>query len=103
MTKTAIKSALLEDYLERRIEGEELPNSDILERSVFTPKMATIQIDGGKKQKVRPGDIVGALTGENGISFEQVGKIQLGPNWAYVAVDKMVTRKALNKLTHGKA
>ena len=64
--------------------------------------MTTIQIDGGKKQKVRPGDIVGALTSENGITFEQVGKIQLGANWAYVAVEKMVARKALNKLTHGK-
>ena len=93
---------LLEDYLERTIEGEELPSNEVLEHSVFKAKMATIQIDGGKKQKVRPGDIVGALTSENGITFEQVGKIQLGPNWAYVAVEKMVARKALNKLTHGK-
>ncbi len=100
--KDRYKIGLLEDYLDRRIEGEALPSSEILERSVFTPKMATIQIDGGKKQKVRPGDIVGALTGENGITFEQVGKIQLGANWAYVAVEKMVARKALNKLTHGK-
>jgi ATP-independent RNA helicase DbpA len=100
--KDSYKIGLLEDYLERSIEGEELPSSEALERSIFTPKMTTIQIDGGKKQKVRPGDIVGALTGENGITFEQVGKIQLGANWAYVAVDKMVVRKALNKLTHGK-
>ena len=83
-------------------EGEELPNREVLERNVYSPKMTTIQIDGGKKQKVRPGDIVGALTSENGITFEQVGKIQLGANWAYVAVEKMVARKALNKLTHGK-
>jgi ATP-independent RNA helicase DbpA len=100
--KDRYKIGLLEDYLERTIEGEELPSNEVLEHSVFTAKMATIQIDGGKKQKVRPGDIVGALTSENGITFEQVGKIQLGPNWAYVAVDKMVARKALNKLTHGK-
>lgn len=100
--KDRYKVGLLEDYLERTIEGEVLPNEEVLQRSVFTPKMATIQIDGGKKQKVRPGDIVGALTSENGITFEQVGKIQLGANWAYVAVEKMVTRKALNKLTHGK-
>jgi ATP-independent RNA helicase DbpA len=100
--KDSYKIGLLEDYLERTIEGEELPSSEALERSVFMPKMTTIQIDGGKKQKVRPGDIVGALTGENGITFEQVGKIQLGANWAYVAVDKTVVRKALNKLTHGK-
>jgi ATP-independent RNA helicase DbpA len=100
--KDRYKVGLLEDYLERTIEGEVLPNEEVLQRSVFTPKMATIQIDGGKKQKVRPGDIVGALTSENGITFEQVGKIQLGANWAYVAVEKMVARKALNKLTHGK-
>ena len=100
--KDRYKIGLLEDYLERTIKGEELPSNEVLEHSVFTAKMATIQIDGGKKQKVRPGDIVGALTSENGITFEQVGKIQLGPNWAYVAVEKMVARKALNKLTHGK-
>jgi ATP-independent RNA helicase DbpA len=100
--KDRYKIGLLEDYLERTIEGEELPSNEVLEHSVFTEKKATIQIDGGKKQKVRPGDIVGALTSENGITFEQVGKIQLGPNWAYVAVEKMVARKALNKLTHGK-
>ena len=100
--KDRYKVGLLEDYLERTIEGEVLPSEEALERSVFTPKMTTIQIDGGKKQKVRPGDIVGALTSENGITFEQVGKIQLGANWAYVAVEKMVARKALNKLTHGK-
>ena len=100
--KDRYKIGLLEDYLERTIEGEELPGNEVLEHSVFSAKMTTIQIDGGKKQKVRPGDIVGALTGENGITFEQVGKIQLGPNWAYVAVEKMVARKALNKLTHGK-
>ncbi len=100
--KDRYKIGLLEDYLERTIEGEVLPSEEVLQRSVFTPKMATIQIDGGKKQKVRPGDIVGALTSENGITFEQVGKIQLGANWAYVAVEKMVARKALNKLTHGK-
>lgn len=100
--KDRYKVGLLEDYLERTIEGEELPGREVLERNVYLPKMTTIQIDGGKKQKVRPGDIVGALTSENGITFEQVGKIQLGANWAYVAVEKMVARKALNKLTHGK-
>ena len=68
--KDRYKIGLLEDYLERTIEGEELPSNEVLEHSVFTAKMATIQIDGGKKQKVRPGDIVGALTSENGITFE---------------------------------
>ncbi|SEK74285.1 ATP-dependent RNA helicase DbpA [Colwellia chukchiensis] len=100
--KDSYKIGLLEDNLGRQIEGEVLPNNQVLSESAFTAKMTTIQIDGGKKQKVRAGDIVGALTGDNGIKFEQVGKIQLGANWAYVAVDKSVARKALNKLSQGK-
>ena len=99
--KERYKVGLLEDYLERTIEGEVLPESEVLQSAVFSPKMTTIQIDGGKKQKVRPGDIVGALTGDNGIAFEQLGKIQMGANWAYIAVEKMVARKALNKLING--
>lgn len=64
--------------------------------------MVTLQIDGGKKQKLRPGDILGALTGENGISGKQVGKIQLFPNKAYVAVRREVAQYALRKISEGK-
>ena len=66
------------------------------------PPMATLQIGGGKKQKVRPGDILGALTGENGIAGKQVGKIQIFDNWAYVAISRDVVKVALRKLTEGK-
>ena len=64
--------------------------------------MATLQIDGGKKQKVRPGDILGALTGDNGITGEQVGKINIYDNWAYVAVSRDAAQTALKKLGQGK-
>ena len=66
------------------------------------PFMSTIQIDGGKKQKVRPGDILGALTGKNGIAGKQVGKINMFDNWAYVAVHKDASKPALAKLSEGK-
>ncbi len=64
--------------------------------------MATLQIDGGKKQKVRPGDILGALTGENGIAGKPVGKIHIFDNWAYVAISRDATKPALKKLGEGK-
>jgi ATP-independent RNA helicase DbpA len=64
--------------------------------------MVTLQIGGGKKQKLRPGDIVGALTGENGIPGNQIGKIQVGDQWAYVAVAFEHRKLALNKLSQGK-
>jgi len=56
----------------------------------------------GKKQKVRPGDILGALTGDNGIAGKQVGKISLFDNWAYVAVSCDAVEAALRKLAGGK-
>lgn len=100
--KESYKVALLQDYLETIITGEELPSRNVLERPPVQPPMVTVQIDGGKKQKLRPGDIVGALTGEQGVDGDQVGKIQLFDNWAYVAVSRGALKAALNKLGAGK-
>lgn len=100
--KESYKLGLLEDYLERTIESEILPSADVLNTSPVEPKMTTIQLDAGKKQKIRPGDILGALTGDNGLEGSQVGKIQLGATWAYVAVEKSMIKKALKKLAQDK-
>lgn len=96
------KIMLLEEYLGRVISPIELPHPSILDRPIDPPPMSTMQIDGGKKQKVRPGDILGALTGNNGIDGKDVGKINVFDNWAYVAVRTEVAKKALNKLSGGK-
>jgi len=65
------------------------------------PTMVTLKIDAGKKQKIRTGDIVGALTGEKGIAGDQIGKINISHNASYVAVNRKVSRNALKKLTEG--
>lgn len=96
------KIALLEDYLEREIVSEPLPPASLLGTTPAAPVMITLQIDGGKKEKLRPGDILGALTGDNGIEGKQVGKIQVTDYRAYVAVERSVAKKALNKLTGGR-
>ncbi|WP_339671731.1 ATP-dependent RNA helicase DbpA [Dasania marina] len=64
--------------------------------------MSTLCIAGGRKQKVRPGDILGALTGEAGIDGKAVGKINVLDYAAYVAVDNSVADKALGRLINGK-
>lgn len=92
----------LEEYLGQRIEPEVLPSYSLLEKPAYKPVMVTLQIDGGKKQKVRPGDILGALTGTNGIAGKQVGKIHIFDNCSYVAVSRDAARPALRKLTEGK-
>ena len=100
--KESYKVGLLEDYLDRSIESETLPDTSVLTKAPNEPLMTTLQLDAGKKQKIRPGDILGALTGENGITGAEVGKIQLGATWAYVAVAKSAVKKALKKLEQDK-
>ena len=100
--KESYKVALLGDYLNRTIEGEELPPTSLLRETPNQALMTTILIDGGKKQKVRPGDILGALTGKTGIEGKQVGKIHIFDNRAYVAVISGVANAALKKLSKGK-
>ncbi|WP_460100147.1 ATP-dependent RNA helicase DbpA [Sessilibacter sp. MAH4] len=92
----------IEEYQKQAIKILELPNVSVLERTPKTPKMTTLQIDGGKKQKLRPGDIVGGLTGETGIKGDQIGKIQVFDVRAYVAVESKVVKAALKKISNEK-
>jgi ATP-independent RNA helicase DbpA len=64
--------------------------------------MATLCIDGGKKAKMRPGDILGALTGDMGLDGADIGKIDVHPMHVYVAVRQSVARHAWKKLQQGK-
>ncbi len=100
--KESYKVALLGDYLGQTIEPETLPSNKILSNAPSKPLMATLQIDGGKKQKLRPGDILGALTGEKGIAGSKVGKIQIFDNRSYVAIRRDSIKAAMDKLAQGK-
>jgi len=90
----------LEDYMGQSINLEALPHSD--KKSLPSPAMVTLNIDGGKKDKLRPGDIIGALTKDAGLPFEKIGKIDMFDFAAYVAVDKSIARAALQQLSDGK-
>ena len=100
--KERYKVGLLGDYLSRDIVSETLPSLDILDRPAFKSTMATLQIDGGKKRKIRPGDILGALTAGDGIEGKDVGKIHIFNTTAFVAVHREVAGAALKKLRDGK-
>ena len=100
--KERFKVEKLEAFLNQRLDTQPLPPASLLDTPPYQAPMATLQIDGGKKQKVRPGDILGALTGESGIAGKQVGKIQIFDNSAYVAVSRDATKAALKKLGEGK-
>ena len=65
------------------------------------PPNVTLVIEGGKKDKVRPGDILGALTGEAGIAGKFVGKIDIYDRQAYVAIDRSMIKEAHKQLQRG--
>ena len=66
------------------------------------PPMVTLIIDGGRQDKLRPGDIMGALTGDAGLPAESVGKIDTFATRTYVAIQRSYAQKALEKLRAGK-
>jgi ATP-independent RNA helicase DbpA len=64
--------------------------------------MKTLVIDAGRQDKLRPGDILGALTGEAGLKADDVGKIDVFATRAYVAVSRPLANRALERLRAGK-
>jgi len=69
------------------------------------PPMVTLQILGGRKEKIRPGDVLGALTNDEGgpaYTREQIGKIQVTEFCTFVAVDRKVASAACAKLNAGR-
>ncbi len=66
------------------------------------PPMVTLQILGGRKEKIRAGDVLGALTKDLGFSGEQIGKINVNEFSTYVAVSREIAKAALAGLNAGK-
>ncbi|GAB2928890.1 ATP-dependent RNA helicase DbpA [Hafnia psychrotolerans] len=92
----------LEDYTHQTVVWQ--PVAQVLPATpvALDAEMATLCIDGGRKAKIRPGDILGALTGEAGLTAAEVGKIDMFPIHAYVAIRQKSAKKALQRLQEGK-
>ena len=66
-------------------------------RPLLAP-MATLHIQGGRKEKIRAGDVLGALTADLGYTREQVGKISINDWSTYVALERSVAAEAARRL-----
>jgi ATP-independent RNA helicase DbpA len=108
--KTGAAISLVEDREMWRLQEIEksLPDAIIQQRGIpdakrgdetLEPSMTTIQISGGRKNKLRPGDLLGALTAEGGIPGDAVGKIDLFENVGYVAVQNKHVAQAVKQLS----
>jgi len=92
----------IEEAQGRDVEWHPLAELKAASDEPLLPPMETLQILGGRKEKIRPGDVLGALTGDAGFSGAQIGKINVTEFSTYVAVERSIARDALRKLNAGK-
>lgn len=71
-------------------------------QGVPTAPMATLRIDAGRTDKLRPGDVLGALTGAAGLPVDAIGKIDIFPTRSYVAVAHRQADRAQAALQAGR-
>jgi ATP-independent RNA helicase DbpA len=61
-------------------------------------RFTTLRVDGGKKRKLRAGDILGTLCKDIGLNSKNIGRINIYDRDSYVAIDKSVVKRAFNGL-----
>ncbi len=92
----------IEQRLEMKAGIGKLPMSALSPDRPVPATVVTLCVDGGRRDKLRPGDLLGALTGDAGIAKEAVGKISTFDTRTYVAIDKRQAKTVLQKLREGK-
>ncbi len=102
MPAEAAKVNAIEEYQNSSVRIEKPNTLKTRENFRLSPPMVTLSINGGKKNKVRAGDILGALTANAKIPGKQIGKIDLFDTFAYVAVERPIAKQALKILSEGK-
>ena len=76
------------EYVEGNIEEYSLPSLPREGQGVSLPRMATLYIGKGKKDKVSKGDIVGFLCKKGGLLADEIGRIDVNDRYTYVAVKR---------------
>jgi ATP-independent RNA helicase DbpA len=92
----------IEQYQNRASVWHKLDELTPAGQGPLLPPMVTLQILGGRKEKIRPGDVLGALTADAGYSREQIGKINVTEFTTFVAVQRDIALAAMQKLNAGK-
>lgn len=98
----AERIAAIEENLSYAITWKTLSDLRQAHNASFQAEMVTVCLDAGKKDKIRPGDILGALTKDAGLASEAIGKIDIAATCSYVAIHRKEADKAFRYLQNGK-
>jgi ATP-independent RNA helicase DbpA len=92
----------IEELTNKKCEIKDSSELSFTEKYNVTPPMKTLYISGGKKDKLRPGDVVGALTGEAKLYANDIGDINVHQNFTFVAVKRARAKQAVERLSAGR-
>jgi ATP-independent RNA helicase DbpA len=95
------RANVIEDRLGSRLNWKPLPPRSAAAAPLAAP-FVTLAIDAGRQDKLRPGDLLGALTGDAGLPASAVGKIDVFPTRTYVAIERASHVRAMQRLRAGK-
>ena len=105
-----VSITLYDSYEMDKVDAYKNDKREFLEESTLTresnfemkPQYVTLVIEGGKKDKIRAGDLLGALTGEAGLAGSSIGKIDIYDRQSYVAIETKFIDQAHKRLKDGK-
>ncbi|WP_027017313.1 ATP-dependent RNA helicase DbpA [Comamonas composti] len=92
----------IEQMQGRESEWQPLAELKAQSEEPLRPAMATIQIIGGRKEKIRAGDVMGAMCADFGYAREQIGKISVNDYSTYVAVERGIAEQAVARMNQGR-
>ncbi len=92
----------IEHRLGKPLEWQPLAELTPASAEPLQPPMTTVQILGGRKEKIRRGDVLGALTKDMGFAGAQIGRIDINEFATYVAVERDIAAQVLKRLSSGK-
>ncbi|MDH5446451.1 MAG: ATP-dependent RNA helicase DbpA [Gammaproteobacteria bacterium] len=102
MAQEAPRVTAIEEYQNSPVTIESTAKLKLRDNFRLSPPMVTLSINGGRKDKLRPGDILGALTANTDLNGKMIGKIDLFDRIAYIAVERPIAKQALRILGEGK-
>ncbi|MDA8561532.1 ATP-dependent RNA helicase DbpA [Gammaproteobacteria bacterium] len=98
----AERLCLIEERLKNKINLGDKTNLNKAERTIQSPRMITFRLNVGKKDKIRPGDILGALTKDAGLVGDAIGIINITSLYSYVAIYQEEANKLFQFFKNGK-
>ncbi|HVY54081.1 MAG TPA: ATP-dependent RNA helicase DbpA [Gammaproteobacteria bacterium] len=93
---------IIEEGLTQAIIWGNMGELNTQDNTIPLSEMVTLSFNAGRKDKIRPGDILGVLTKEAGLAGDVIGKIDISTLYSYVAIKRDQVNKALQFFKSGK-